>query len=32
MIYSKVIKPGASMPAHASLPGMLKRDVIEVFP
>lgn len=32
MLYSKVMKPGASMIAQAHFPGRLKRDSIEVLP
>lgn len=32
MIYKSVINPGASIVAHAILPGMLKRDSVDVLP
>jgi hypothetical protein len=32
MMYSSVMKPGASIVAHPILPGMLKRDSVDVLP
>ncbi len=32
MIYKSVINPGASIVAHPILPGMLKRDSVDVLP
>lgn len=32
IIYSNIIKPGASMVAHPILPGILKRDGLDVLP
>jgi hypothetical protein len=32
MMYSRAMKPGASIVAHPILPGMLKRDCVDVLP
>lgn len=32
MMYRRLMKPGASMVAHAILPGMLNRELTDVFP